>query len=516
MENGHLFAGADAGIWRWRESTKSRLLMIAILACVILDAYATFVMDKKIAYAHFFFIPVILAGVWYYMRAIYVASFLGALHIFTSFIYSDFSLSILTLEAIQRALVLLAVAYLVGFVSGEHAKALLREEKRRAEEIRKRIKAERDNLKLIFESMPDGVYLISADYRVEFMNEVLRRIFGDHVGDICYKVFHNREEPCPRCKHPEVMKGKTVRWEWHSRRQNRTYDLIETPLRNADGSISKLTIFRDITERKKAEDEIRELNRELELKVVNLEEVTKMKNVFLSITSHELKTPLTPMKAQLQMLQEGYMGKLSEKQENSIEIVLRNLARLDKLIADILDISRIEAGRIRMFFKSMNFNEAVKEAIKTQEALAKAKGIKISATLADLPDIVGDTERLQQAIGNLLNNAIKFSKKSGTVVIKTERSGEDNILFSITDYGIGISKADQKKLFLPFSQIDTSMAREHQGTGLGLAIAKGIIEAHNGKIWVESEPGKGSTFYFVIPMRQKMTEKEVSYIKPGK
>jgi len=166
-----------------------------------------------------------------------------------------------------------------------------------------------------------------------------------------------------------------------------------------------------------------------------------------------------------------------------------------------------------MFFKSMNFNEAVKEAIKTQEALAKAKGIKISATLADLPDIVGDTERLQQAIGNLLNNAIKFSKKSGTVVIKTERSGEDNILFSITDYGIGISKADQKKLFLPFSQIDTSMAREHQGTGLGLAIAKGIIEAHNGKIWVESEPGKGSTFYFVIPMRQKMREKEVSYIK---
>jgi len=95
-----------------------------------------------------------------------------------------------------------------------------------------------------------------------------------------------------------------------------------------------------------------------------LEEVTKMKNV--SITSHELKTPLTPMKAQLQMLQEGYMGKLSEKQENSIEIVFRNLARLNKLIADILDISRIEAGRIR--FKSMNFNEAIKEAIKTQLA----------------------------------------------------------------------------------------------------------------------------------------------------
>jgi len=748
MENRHPFADIE------REKMKSLIVLIAILACVILDVHVTFIMGKEIVYTHFFYIPLILAGVWYHMRAIYVAIFLGAFHVLTTFLSMDLSFSIVTLEAVQRAIIFFAVAYLVGFVSGEHAKSLLLEEKRRVEEIRKneekyrslvestedsvylvdrncgylfmnekhlsrlglsrgqflghtygnfhsaeeakrfaekikyvfesgtslqheykdsagksylktlspvkdpetgivtavtvvskditeikrtekeltetkdylkniiassadtitvvdmkgivrdwnksaegimgyradevvgtsnrkffaepeeadrimervqkegeikdyrtivlrkdgkpihismsaavlkdkkgvpigtvcvsrditkvveleeRIKAERDNLKLIFESMADGVYLVSEDYKVEFINKVLRNDFGNPVGSICHNVFHDREEPCPLCKHLEVMKGKTVRWEWHSRRLNKTYDLIETPLKNIDGTISKLTIFRDVTERKKAEEEIRKLNCELELKVVDLEEVTRMKSDFLSLTSHELRTPLTPMQAQLQMLQEGYMGKMNEKQEDSIEVILRNLTRLDKLINDILDISRIEAGRIKMSFESMSINDAVKEAIKMQESFAKKKDLKIRARLTELPTIIGDAERLRQVISNLLNNAIKFSKKSADMIVETRRVGE-NVLFRITDYGLGISKEDKEKLFKPFSQIDSSMGREHGGTGLGLAIAKGIIQAHNGKIWVESEVGNGSTFYFVIPAKQKITEKEVPYI----
>ncbi len=632
MENRHLFAGIP------REKMKSLILLIAILACVFLDVYVTFIIGKEIVYTHFFYIPIILAGVWYHIRALYVAIFLGVVHVLTTFTYPDFGFSIAVLGAVQRALVFLAVAYFVGFVSREHAKSLLQEEKRRVEEVRRsegklketrdylnniiassadtitvvdmkgivrdwnkgaegimgyradevvgtsnkkffadpeepdrimelvqkegeitdyrtivlrkdgkpihismsaavlkdkkgvpigtvrvsrditkvveleaRIKAERDNLNLIFESMVDGVYVISEDYKVEFMNKVLRREFGDRVGDICYKVFHNREEPCPLCKLQEVIKGKTERWEWYSRGMNKTYDLIETPLKNVDGTVSKLTIFRDITERKRAEEEIRKLNRELELKVVDLEEVTRMKSDFLSLTSHELRTPLTPMQAQLQMLREGYMGRLNEKQEDSIEVILRNLTRLDKLINDILDISRIEAGRIKMYFEPMSLNETVKEAIKMQEPFAKKKNLKIRARLAELPAITGDAERLRQAIGNLLNNAIKFSDKSADVVVETKQVGED-VLFCVTDAGIGISKTDKEKLFKPFSQIDSSMGREHGGTGLGLAIAKGIIQAHSGKIWVESELGKGSTFYFSIPINQKITEKEVPYI----
>ncbi|MDI6885362.1 MAG: MEDS domain-containing protein [archaeon] len=131
-------------------------------------------------------------------------------------------------------------------------------------ELERKIKEERDNLDLIFENMVDGVYIVSRDYKVEFMNKILIDEFGDRVGGICYEVFHKREEPCPRCKNPEVLSGKTVRWEWHSRRKNKTYDLIETPLKNIDGTLSKLTIFRDITDRKLAEEQIKGSLREKE------------------------------------------------------------------------------------------------------------------------------------------------------------------------------------------------------------------------------------------------------------
>jgi PAS domain S-box-containing protein len=124
-------------------------------------------------------------------------------------------------------------------------------------ELERKIKEERDNLNLIFENMVDGVYIVSRDYKVEFMNKVLIDEFGDQVGGICYKGFHNRDEPCPQCKNPEVLGGKTVRWEWHSRRKNKTYDLIETPLKDSDGALLKLTIFRDITARKRIEEELR-------------------------------------------------------------------------------------------------------------------------------------------------------------------------------------------------------------------------------------------------------------------
>jgi len=122
--------------------------------------------------------------------------------------------------------------------------------------LEERLKKERDNLKLILESMVDAIYIVSKDYKIEFMNRVLIDEVDDQVGAICYKAFHNRVEPCQQCKKAEVMTGKTVRWEWYAHRMNKTYDLIETPLRNVDGSISKLTIFRDITKRKRMEQEL--------------------------------------------------------------------------------------------------------------------------------------------------------------------------------------------------------------------------------------------------------------------
>jgi signal transduction histidine kinase len=293
-----------------------------------------------------------------------------------------------------------------------------------------------------------------------------------------------------------------------------------------DRLLSTIRVALEIWKRKRAEADREQVLKELESKnaelqkamehMADLEEITRMKSEFLSITSHELRTPLTPMKAQLQMILEGYVGELNDSQKKSLEVVLRNITRLSKLIDDILDLSRIEAGRMKLAFEPMDINGIVKEAIIMLNSSATNKDIKISTKLADLPDIVGDPERIGQVIGNLLNNAIKFSKRSSRVIIETkclDIAGKENILFSITDYGIGISKADQKKLFKPFSQIDTSLGREQAGTGLGLAIVRGIINAHNGKVWVESESGSGTIFYFTIPTGQKVTEKEALYIR---
>nr|CBH38345.1 conserved hypothetical protein, histidine kinase family and response regulator receiver family [uncultured archaeon] len=303
-------------------------------------------------------------------------------------------------------------------------------------------------------------------------------------------------------------------------------DYIPKEHLSQDRLLSTVKVALEIWKRKRAEADRERVLKELESKNVelqkamehmaDLEEITRMKSEFLSITSHELRTPLTPMKAQLQMILEGYVGELNDNQKKSLEVVLRNITKLGKLIDDILDLSRIEAGRIKLAFKPVNINSIVKEAIITQESSATSKDIEISTKLADLPDIVGDPERIGQVIGNLLNNAIKFSKKSGKVIIETkclDIEGKENVLFSITDYGIGISKADHKKLFKPFSQIDTSLGREQAGTGLGLAIVRGIIHAHRGKVWIDSESGNGTTFYFTIPTGQKVTEKEASYIR---
>ncbi|MEA1945478.1 MAG: PAS domain S-box protein [Euryarchaeota archaeon] len=130
-------------------------------------------------------------------------------------------------------------------------------------ELEARIKEERDNLNLIFDSMVDAIYIVSKDYEIEFMNKVLIDEFGDRVGTICYKAFHDREGPCPLCKNQEVMKGETVHWGWDSGRRDKAYDLIETPLKNIDGTISKLTLFRDITERKLAEEKLEKKVKEL-------------------------------------------------------------------------------------------------------------------------------------------------------------------------------------------------------------------------------------------------------------
>ncbi len=228
-------------------------------------------------------------------------------------------------------------------------------------------------------------------------------------------------------------------------------------------------------------------------------QIDKAKSEFLSITSHELRTPITPMKAQLQMLEKEYFGKLTKKQKESIIVIRRNAERLNRIIEDFLEISRIEAARLRFVFRDTNIKQTIEETTEFMKGFANEKNITLSVTAQNLPTIQADPDRISQVLRNLVHNAIKFSKENSSISIDAVQKN-NIIVFSVTDHGVGMSSEDQIRVFEPFYQIEDTLDRKHGGTGLGLAICRGIVESQKGKLWVESTLGQGSTFFFTFPV----------------
>ncbi len=232
-----------------------------------------------------------------------------------------------------------------------------------------------------------------------------------------------------------------------------------------------------------------------------LKEIDKLKSNFLNITSHELKTPLTPIRCYLDILKDESLGKLNKKQRDALKVIDRNSVILKHLIDDILDITKLESGKMKFLISNVDVKKLVEDVTKSLKLAAKKKEIKIELNIQNnLPKIKGDSHRLSQVLSNLLRNAIKFSGKETKIKIQVKKQ-QDKILFEIKDTGVGIPKKAIPKLFTKFFQVDKSTTRHFEGTGLGLAISKGIVEAHKGKIWVQSKLGKGSTFSFTIPIK---------------
>jgi len=257
-----------------------------------------------------------------------------------------------------------------------------------------------------------------------------------------------------------------------------------------------------------SKDKLREQIRVKE-QVKRLKELDRFKTQFLSITTHELRTPVTPIKIQIGLLLESYFGKITEKQKKSLTMILRNTLRLDSLIADILDISKIQGGKLKFVLEKTDFAYCIKNSIESVIIFANEKNIALTTKIAKLPKFNSDRNRLIQVITNLLYNAVKFTPENGKIIIEAEKQ-KDKILVKVKDTGVGIEGKNLKKIFEPFLQAKSSYKLKDKGTGLGLAICKGIIEHLGGKIWVKSEVGKGSTFYFTLPLnvnRLKTREK---------
>ncbi|OGR82289.1 MAG: hypothetical protein A2902_00785 [Elusimicrobia bacterium RIFCSPLOWO2_01_FULL_64_13] len=232
---------------------------------------------------------------------------------------------------------------------------------------------------------------------------------------------------------------------------------------------------------------------------MELEKLNHMKTEFVSMVSHELRTPVTAVKGFVDIVLEGEAGQINDQQNRFLQIAHNSIERLTLLIADLLDISRIESGQMRMEMVPISLAPVLQESLETHQKIIESKSIKLSSSIkTDLPDVMADESRIRQVMDNLLSNALKFTPAQGSMFVKSDDLG-DFVLVTVQDTGVGIRKEDQDKIFSMFYQVDSSLTRHVGGTGLGLAISKAIIEMHGGKIWVESELGKGSTFRFLIP-----------------
>lgn len=240
-------------------------------------------------------------------------------------------------------------------------------------------------------------------------------------------------------------------------------------------------------------------------------EIDKAKTELLSITSHELRSPMTPIKAHLELFTKGYFGKLNSKQKDAIELLLRNTQKLDDIIVDFLEISRIEAARLKFYPIKANLKGYILEEVKELKNFMPEKKIKIITKISNLPIIKVDPNRIIQVLKNLIINAKKFSLPNTQITVEAQLK-DHMIQISVKDNGIGLSQEDQRRIFNPFFQAEQTIYRQHGGTGLGLPICRGIVEMQNGKIWVESEMDKGSTFYFTVPLKPTKKIKSVRFL----
>ncbi len=356
---------------------------------------------------------------------------------------------------------------------------------------------DKSKIETIINTLTDGLLVINRDARLLMANPSVVGILGlpdDPKGIPLEKVFTGgstrlefREMPFEEALRTVLREGRYVKNELLAGNgHEEVYQVLWVPLRDVDGTVSGAVILlHDVTD---------------------FVELDRMKSNFISIVSHELKTPLTSIRGFVRLLETGRVGPVNEKQRHYLDIVLEQTDSLTQLIEDLLDLSRIEAGIIEVRREKVNVQKVISGVLDRLENLAKEKGVRVRVCVPeDLPPVAGDADRLAQVFTNLIHNAIKFTPSGGEVKLEAAADGEECLL-KVSDTGIGISPQDLPRVFDKFYQADSSSTREQSGTGLGLSISRELVAAHGGKMWVESSRGRGATFSFTLPLWSRRVE----------
>ncbi len=265
-------------------------------------------------------------------------------------------------------------------------------------------------------------------------------------------------------------------------------DLNRTSKELKETTVSRDELTEEVARRKDAEEKMRE--------------AMDIKSEFTSMVSHELRTPLTAIKESVNIVYEGVAGKLNNDQKKLLSVTMRSTDRLSRLVNDVLDFQKLETGRMIFVFQEHDINDTMKEVYDAMLPLAKKDALDFNIIYDEkIPKVRFDKDKIIQVITNLVNNAVKFTEK-GSITIRSSMQG-NIVQVSVQDTGYGIKEKDMPRLFQRFEQLEKGKNRKIGGSGLGLALSREIIRGHKGRIWAESTFGKGSTFYFVLPIKER-------------
>jgi PAS domain S-box-containing protein len=364
------------------------------------------------------------------------------------------------------------------------------EEKTKSEEIAwkkyKHTLSDKKQTEAVIHSIAQGLVVVDAKGRVVMMNPAAEKLLDVSKKDKIGKpIMENLKEE----QLVSLVKGAPDKGDKEIElisQQDETKKVLRASsavIEDENGNtVGMVSVLSDITKQK---------------------ELDRLKASFVANVSHELRTPLVAVDKSLSLILSGTAGNVSENQQQLLSIAQRNIKRLGLLINDLLDLSKLEAGKMQLKRESALIEEVINESVYSLDTWAKTKSIKIEKKIQEgLPEVYIDPNRIIQVLNNLIGNAIKFTPRGGNITISANlNEASREVLISVKDSGIGIAKEDLPKIFSKFYQVGERTTTDIGGTGIGLSIAKEIVELHGGRIWVESEKNKGTKFTFKLPLR---------------
>jgi len=424
------------------------------------------------------------------------------------------------------------------FALFSHQLARIVEERTRHLQAVEREIVERERaLSQIIDGNTIPTFVINKDHIVTHWNRACENFFGYKAGEIVgtnkqWLPFRPEKRPIMADVIVDEMEEKEIdKYYGHSWRKSAliegAYEAEEffphigekgkwlfftaSPIKNAGGkTVGSIETFWDTTERREAKealqtahDDLEQKTTELEQANIDLKKLDELRSTFLANMSHELRTPLNSIIGYTDLLSDRIDGDITEEQEKSLTKVHKNAKNLLTLINEILDMSRIESGRVELDLSAVDVQDIIQTTISSLEPMVNKKTLIIDTDFDEnLPLAHADPDRVRQVVTNLLHNAIKFTSK-GRIILSVRRSQTPKFVeVCISDTGMGIREKDFDKLFDMFTPLDISATRPYGGVGLGLSICKGLVEMQGGNIWVESKYGEGSKFYFTLPLKK--------------